>query len=173
MPSIQSSMDMTVFFKTMLPVVAVWCYIREKFSIEAISIGVIVALLLFFNFFSPPGYSGLESATLLSGFAAPALITIMALLVVGQGMFQTGALEGPIMSINYALDRSPRRTLALVFAVAFGVSMFMNNTPVVVMFIRGFAWFFYAIWLWRRPRNCWSVLYCPCCPYIVTGAANS
>jgi len=115
--------------------VAVWCYIREKFSIEAISIGVIVALLLFFNFFSPPGYSGLESATLLSGFAAPALITIMALLVVGQGMFQTGALEGPIMSINYALDRSPRRTLALVFAVAFGVSMFMNNTPVVVMFI--------------------------------------
>jgi len=115
--------------------IAVWLYVRERFSIEAISVGVIVALLIFFHFFAPGNADGLGSTNLLSGFAAPALIAIMALLVVGQGMFQTGALEGPIMSINNALDRSPRRTLAIVFAVAFGVSMFMNNTPVVVMFI--------------------------------------
>jgi len=115
--------------------VAVWFYIREKFSIEAISVGVIVTLLIFFHFFQPASNNSINSAALLSGFAAPALITIMALLVVGQGMFQTGALEGPIMRINNALDRAPRRTLAMVFAIAFGVSMFMNNTPVVVMFI--------------------------------------
>lgn len=115
--------------------VAVYLYIREQFSIEAISVGVIAALLIFFHFFAPKNAAGLDSASLLSGFAAPALITIMALLVVGQGMFQTGAIEGPILRINNALDRSPRRTLALVFALAFGISMFMNNTPVVVMFI--------------------------------------
>ena len=121
---------------TMLIVlVAVFFYIKEQFSIEAISVGVISALLIFFHVFAPSGAQGLDSSSLLSGFAAPALITIMALLVVGQGMFQTGALEGPIMSINNALDRSPRRTLTIVFAVAFSVSMFMNNTPVVVMFI--------------------------------------
>ena len=115
--------------------VAVWFYIREKFSIEAISVGIIAVLLIFFHFFSPSNASGLDSQSLLSGFAAPALIAIMSLLVVGQGMFQTGAIEGPIMGINNALDKSPRRTLALVFAVAFSISMFMNNTPVVVMFI--------------------------------------
>jgi len=115
--------------------VAVWLYMREQYSIEVISVGVISALLIFFYFFAPENAQGLDSSSLLSGFAAPALITIMALLVVGQGMFQTGALEGPIMSINNALDRSPRRTLTLVFGVAFAVSMFMNNTPVVVMFI--------------------------------------
>ena len=116
-------------------VVAVWLYMKEKFSIEMISVGIIVTLLLFFHFFSFDINNSLESADILSGFAAPALITIMALLVVGQGMFQTGALEGPIMTINNALDRAPRRTLAAVFGIAFGVSMFMNNTPVVVMFI--------------------------------------
>ncbi|MGB0908102.1 MAG: SLC13 family permease [Maricaulaceae bacterium] len=115
--------------------VAVVLYFREKFSIEAISVGIVTALLLFFHFFTPQGASGLDSASLLSGFAAPALITIMALLVVGQGLFHTGALEGPILKINASLNVAPRRTLALVFVIAFAVSMFMNNTPIVVMFI--------------------------------------
>jgi di/tricarboxylate transporter len=90
--------------------------------------------MAFGNLFTPAD-QGLDSASMLSGFAAPALITIMALLVVGQGLFQTGALERVTVAINKALDHSPRRTLALVFGVAFAVSMFMNNTPVVVMFI--------------------------------------
>ncbi len=120
--------------------ISVWFYVRETFTIEAISIGVIVALMLFFHLFAGSYETGsdatsLNSQDLLSGFAAPALITIMALLVIGQGMFQTGALEGPITNINSALDRAPRRTLLLVFTVAFAISMFMNNTPVVVMFI--------------------------------------
>ncbi len=117
---------------------AVYLYVREKYTIEAISIGVIVGLLLFFHFFPISDQNiqnTLNSSVLLSGFAAPALIAVMALLIVGQGMFHTGALEGPIMGINDALDKYPRRTLAFVFLMAFSVSMFMNNTPVVVMFI--------------------------------------
>lgn len=114
--------------------VGVYLYVSERFSIEATSVGLIFALMMFGNLFTPSD-QGLDSASMLSGFAAPALITIMALLVVGQGLFQTGALERMTVAINKALDHSPRRTLALVFGVAFAVSMFMNNTPVVVMFI--------------------------------------
>jgi len=113
--------------------VGVWFYVRESFTIETISIGIILALMIFFHVFGKDTKIG--NGQLLSGFAAPALVTIMALLVVGQGMFQTGALEGPIVRINNSLDKSPRLTLVLVFVVAFLVSMFMNNTPVVVMFI--------------------------------------
>jgi di/tricarboxylate transporter len=114
--------------------IGVYLYVSERFSIEFTSVGLIFALMIFGNLFTPSD-QGLDSASMLSGFAAPALITIMALLVVGQGLFQTGALERVTIAINKALDHSPRRTLALVFGVAFGVSMFMNNTPVVVMFI--------------------------------------
>lgn len=114
--------------------IGVYLYVSERFSIEATSVGLIFALMMFGNLFTPSN-QGLDSASMLSGFAAPALITIMALLVVGQGLFQTGALERVTVVINKALDHSPRRTLALVFGVAFAVSMFMNNTPVVVMFI--------------------------------------
>ncbi len=113
--------------------VGVVFYVRETFTIETISIGIILGLMIFFHLFG--ANTKIENAQLLSGFAAPALVTIMALLVVGQGMFQTGALEGPIVRINNSLDKSPRLTLLMVFAVAFAVSMFMNNTPVVVMFI--------------------------------------
>ncbi len=115
--------------------VAVFLYFREKFSIESISVGIIVVFLIFFHFFAPENAENLDSRSLLAGFAAPALIAIMALLVVGQGMYHTGALEGPILRINNALEKHPRRTMGLVFLVAFAVSMFMNNTPVVVMFI--------------------------------------
>ena len=114
--------------------VGVYLYVKERFSIEATSVGLILALMAFGTLFTAPD-RGLDSAAILSGFAAPALITIMALLVVGQGLFQTGALEHVTIAINKALDRKPRRTLAIVFTTAFAVSMFMNNTPVVVMFI--------------------------------------
>ena len=118
-----------------LVAVAVTLYFRERLSIEIISVGIVTALMVFFHLFPLQNGAELGSASLLSGFAAPALITIMALLVVGQGMFHTGALEGPIMRINASLTKRPRQTLAVVFALAFAVSMFMNNTPVVVMFI--------------------------------------
>ncbi len=118
-----------------LVAIAVGLYFRERFSIEAISVGIVTALLVFFHIFPLGNGQELGSQSLLSGFAAPALITIMALLIVGQGMFHTGALEGPILRINNSLTKRPRRTLFVVFALAFGVSMFMNNTPVVVMFI--------------------------------------
>jgi Na+/H+ antiporter NhaD/arsenite permease-like protein len=59
----------------------------------------------------------------------------MALLVVGQGMFHTGALDGPTRSLLSMFDVRPKLTIVALFALVFGVSAFINNTPVVVMFI--------------------------------------
>ena len=118
-----------------LVIMAVWLYFSERFSIETTSVAILTAILIFFGFFGTGAEQSLKPAEIFSGFSDPALITIMALLVIGQGMFQTGALERPTKRINLLLETAPRRTLFTVFALAFVVSMFMNNTPIVVMFI--------------------------------------
>ena len=115
--------------------VGVIFYVLDTISIELVSAGILGTLLVFFQIFVPESISDVDARSLLSGFSDPALIAILALLVIGQGIFHTGALEGPTKKLNSYLDAYPRRTLFLVFFTAFVVSMFMNNTPVVVMFI--------------------------------------
>jgi di/tricarboxylate transporter len=59
----------------------------------------------------------------------------MALLVVGQGLFQTGALEGPTKTLIAGYERRPVSTLLAAFLVVFVASAFINNTPIVIMFL--------------------------------------
>ncbi|PWE17971.1 SLC13 family permease [Marinicauda salina] len=112
---------------------AIVFYAWERFALELVSGAIVAALLLFFEVFGGPDAPG--AAALLSGFANPALITILALLIVGQGIFQTGALEGPTRNMLALFDVRPMLTIALLFAFVFVVSAFINNTPVVVMFV--------------------------------------
>ena len=112
-------------------------YMLDRWSMELVSISVIAALLLLFSLPGATAFDGSEVtvAVLLSGFANPALITIMALLVVGQGLFQTGALEGPTKALVRSYDRRPALTLLGAFLAVFFTSAFTNNTPVVIMFL--------------------------------------
>ncbi|MEL6413417.1 MAG: SLC13 family permease [Pseudomonadota bacterium] len=112
-------------------------YMLDRWSMELVSISVIAALLLLFSLPGATAFDGSDVtvAVLLSGFANPALITIMALLVVGQGLFQTGALEGPTKALVRSYDRRPAFTLLGAFLAVFFTSAFTNNTPVVIMFL--------------------------------------
>ena len=117
--------------------IAILCYTRDDLSIEFISVAVITLLLLVF-FISEkvsPGQVSISADQILSGFGNPALITIMALLVVGQGLFQTGALDGPTRYLMRSYDSRPVFTLIGAFFAVFVTSAFINNTPVVVMFL--------------------------------------
>jgi len=114
--------------------VSVVLYATERYSIEAISLGVIVAYLVLFPLAGlPVAGDALTAEALLSGFANPGLITILALLVVGQGLYHTDALDRPARLIVGAVDRRGKLALAGVFLVIGALSAFMNNTPVVVM----------------------------------------
>ncbi len=77
----------------------------------------------------------ITSTDLLRGFADPALITIMALLVVGQGLVQTGALNGPARFMINVGKSYPRMVIVACLIIVMFISAIMNNTPVVVIFI--------------------------------------
>lgn len=118
--------------------IAIVFFVTERYSLDITSVGVIVALIALFHFMplkDAAGNPALTASELLHGLASPALITILALLVIGQGLFQTGALEGPARRLQ-AIGRNRARPVLLVTLVtAAAISAFLNNTPVVVMFI--------------------------------------
>ncbi|HAE25838.1 MULTISPECIES: SLC13 family permease [Hyphomonas] len=116
---------------------AICFYMIDRWSMELVSVCVIAALLVLFTLPGAHGEDGtpISAQDLLSGFGNPALITIMALLVIGQGLFQTGALEGPTKALLSGYDRRPRITLLLAFLAVFAISAFVNNTPIVIMFL--------------------------------------
>lgn len=74
--------------------VALAGYASEKVPMEVTSIGVICALMLFFQFSPVKGdVERLGPARILQGFANPALITVLALLVMGESISLTGILD--------------------------------------------------------------------------------
>ena len=88
------SFQMWVIFALILG--ALGFYLRERASMELTSLGLVCVLLVFFHFFPVIGDAGELVVTperILKGFANPALITVLALLVIGQGMVRTGVLE--------------------------------------------------------------------------------
>ena len=74
---------------------------------------------------------------ILEGFANTALIAVLSLLVMGQGLIRTGILD---RAAQWLLDHMRARipATAAIFVVLFivgAISGFLNNTPVVVIFI--------------------------------------
>ena len=121
-----------------LIVVALVFYASERISMELTSFGVVCALLLFFHLFpvvDQAGANRLGPVQLLQGFANPALISVLALLVIGQGMVRTGLLEQGARLLLGMAGQHSWIALFLILFVALVISGFLNNIPVVVIFI--------------------------------------
>ena len=118
--------------------VAMLSFALERVSLEVTSLSTLAVLLLWFQVFpliDESGVNQLGAAELLRGFANPSLFAVLALLVMGQAMVQTGALSG-LTRMFVRLSKNHHR-LAVVsgFVGVMLTSAFLNNTPVVVMFI--------------------------------------
>lgn len=118
--------------------VAITSYALDRISMELTSLGTLCALLFLFHFMPVIGQDGsnlLDARILLAGFADPSLISILALLVIGQGMVQTGALEAPAqILIKHGINR-PHLIIWVCLIAVMVISALLNNTPVVVIFI--------------------------------------
>jgi len=132
--------QMWVTFAVIIAAFALYAW--EKVAIEVTSLGVLCVLMIFFYAFPIQG-SGpagtvdnvLSPEVLLSGFSNPALITVLALLVIGQGMVRTGVLDVAAHFVLGCCGSASWVSILAVLVTATLVSGFLNNIPVVVIFI--------------------------------------
>jgi len=100
--------------------------ITERIPVDLTAIGIMVALML----------TGILSpAEAVAGFANPAVITVGAMFLISRGLIRTGAVGFIVQKvIEYSRGNANRAILVILLTVAIA-SAFINNTPVVVLFI--------------------------------------
>ncbi len=120
----------------LMTVVALYLFRREDIPLETSSLAVIAILSLGFALF-PFESNGevLEPSSLFYGFGHEALVTVSSLMIIGQGLVRTGALEPIGRYLAKLWKISPMISLLLTLIIAGALSAFVNNTPIVVLLL--------------------------------------
>jgi di/tricarboxylate transporter len=124
--SIDEDIRMEIWIVSAVLFITLILLITEKLPVDVTAIGIICTLML----------TGiLEPLEAVQGFANPAVITVGAMFLVSRGMMRTGVV-GFISEkvIEYSKGRQKIAMLLILLMVTVA-SAFMNNTPVVVLFI--------------------------------------
>lgn len=127
-----------MWFCMVLTALAVVFFIREDTPLEITSIALLTGLLVFGQLFplaDANGRNQLDAINLLAGFSNPSLIAVLALLVMGQGMLQTDALEILTNMFTHSSKRFAWVSVLGIFVFVMVVSAFLNNTPLVIIAI--------------------------------------
>ncbi|MEM7619629.1 MAG: SLC13 family permease [Pseudomonadota bacterium] len=126
-----------MYFTFAIILFAIVLFVSEKISLEISSLVIVLTLLLIFSLapFHHPIHGKVDETIILSGFANPVLFTIISLLIIGQGLFHTGAVERPAQMIAKLSQFGIVIAFTVTLLTAGVISAFLNNTPVVVIFI--------------------------------------
>ena len=116
--------------------VALFLFTREKIHLESSSLAILVMVVIGFELFPFEGPRGaIEPMTFFYGFGHEALIAVCALMVAGEALVRTGALEPITRRLARLWRWSPKLALLLTLMVGAVLSAFMNNTPIVVLML--------------------------------------
>lgn len=133
-----SDINYHMWFVLFVTGAAVYFFARERYPLDVTSIGILTALLIFGQLFpleDANGRNQLDAYHLLSGFANPALVAVLALLVMGQAMTQTDSLRPFIrFFVNNKYMPAWLSIVGILLFVLF-FSAFLNNTPLVILAI--------------------------------------
>lgn len=111
-------------------------FARGRVKVEMVSLVAIAAIALGLYLAPLPGqqrYDGLSLA--FAGFGHPALVTICSLMIMGRGLVVTGALDPAARSLARVWQFNQQLGLLVTLALALTMSMFVNDTPVLVLLI--------------------------------------
>jgi len=120
----------------LLTLLALYLFTREKIPLETSSLFIIVALTVGFTIF-PYQYQNtpIHALDFFSGFGHEALIAVCALMVAGQGLVRTGALEPVGRLLSRLWSVYPKLSLLLTLIVGAVLSAFVNNVPIVILLL--------------------------------------
>ena len=117
---------MAIWLVTAILVIAMFLLITEKLPVDLTSIGLIVALIL----------TGLLTPKeAIAGFASPAVITVGSMFLISKGMIRTGAVGFISQKVLQYSRGRPGLAVIWILIIVGVSSAFINNTPVVVLFI--------------------------------------
>lgn len=117
---------MTIWLVTIVLIAAMLLLVTERLPVDLTSIGILVVLAV----------TGiLTPKEVIAGFASPAVVTVGAMFLISRGMIRTGAVGYISRGIMRYAKGSPVQIILLVLLIVGLSSAFINNTPVVVLFI--------------------------------------
>ena len=112
-----------------LILVALVLFVTEAVPPDVTAIAVMVAL----GVLAP--VTGVPAAEAIQGFASPAVVTILAMYVLSEGVQETGVVDRLGAAIERRAGGEERRILGAVVGTTGLSAGFVNNTPVVAVFI--------------------------------------
>jgi len=119
-------MTFEIGFVLGLLAVALLLFVREDFPPDGVALGCMVALVVA-GIITPKEAFG--------AFGNEALITVAALFVVAAGLIRTGAVDFLGRKILTFAKGSQAKTMIALMLTAAACSAFINNTPIVVVFL--------------------------------------
>ncbi|MBT3661874.1 MAG: SLC13 family permease [Rhodospirillaceae bacterium] len=116
--------------------IALVLFTRDRIPLETSSLAVLVLLVAGFELFPyASGAKSVHAIDLFLGFGHEALIAVCALMIAGQGLVRTGALEPVGRALSSLWSVSPQLSLLLTLVVGAVLSAFVNNVPIVVLLL--------------------------------------
>ena len=117
---------MAVWMVSAILIITLILLITEKLPVDLTAIGIMVVLMIT-GILTP-----IEAVT---GFANPAVITVGAMFLISKSMIRTGAVGFIGETVIHLSRGRPKLAMILSLLIVAFASGFINNTPVVVLFI--------------------------------------
>lgn len=124
--------DLHAFVVMGLTCAALYLFSREHIRAEATSLWVLLALALIFYLYP---YDDFKPADIFANFGHEGLVTVCALMVLGQGLDRTGAMQPVVTVLSRTWIKRPRFALFVTLVTSWATSGFINDTPQIVMLI--------------------------------------
>ena len=121
----------------LLVLFALFLFSRDRIPLETSALVVLAVLTLGFELFPFVSADGraLSPVDFYLGFGHQALVAVCALMILGEGLVRTGALEPVGRFLTIIWRKSPSLSLLVTLLVCAVLSAFINNTPIVVMLL--------------------------------------